>query len=87
LARFEVYVSPRSSRPGPDGRHGGVPRLRLSAPASEGRANAEAERALSDLIGVKVRLVGGGRSRTKTFEADIGREPLSDRLGAVFGEP
>jgi uncharacterized protein YggU (UPF0235/DUF167 family) len=87
MARFEVYVAPRSSRPGPDGRHGGVPRLRLSAPPAEGRANAEAERVLSALIGVKVRLVGGGRARTKTFEADIERKALTDKLGTVFGEP
>ena len=82
--RFEVHVVPRSPRPGPDGRHDGVPRLRVSAPPDGGRANEEVERLLGELLGCRVRVVGGRRSRRKLLEADA--DP-SGGLSRAFGPP
>jgi uncharacterized protein YggU (UPF0235/DUF167 family) len=86
VARFDVYVVPRSTRAGPDGRYAGHPRLRVRAPATDGRANAEAERTLRSLLGARVALKSGGRSRHKTFEIDMNEQALEDRLRAVFGD-
>lgn len=76
---------PGSHRPGPDGRHGGLARIRVKAPPTDGRANAEAERILSDALGIRVRLVAGGRARRKTFEAEATKAALDSLLGRVFG--
>jgi uncharacterized protein YggU (UPF0235/DUF167 family) len=86
LARFDVHVVPGSRRPGPDGRYGGLPRVRVKAPATDGRANAEAERVLADLLKTTVRLVAGARSRRKTFEAAGSRYALDARIRGVFGD-
>ena len=85
MSRFEVYVVPLSSNPGPDGRHGGLPRLRVKSPPTGGRANGEAEKTLSDLLRVRVRLVAGGRSRRKVFEADETKSVMDLRLVKAFG--
>lgn len=45
--------------------------VRVAAPATEGRANEEARRALADAFGVRlpeVVLVRGSKSRSKTFD-------------------
>ena len=84
MARFEVHVVPHAKRPGPYGWHGGLPRLRVSSPASDGLANAEAERLLSDLLRVRVRLVGGTRSRRKRFDVDLDADDLDRRLRDAF---
>ena len=87
MPRFDVYVVPRSKRPGPDGRHNGVPRLRVTSPPTDGRANSEAERSLSELLGSRVRLTGGGRSRRKTFEIErLPSSDLEDLLRQTFGD-
>lgn len=85
MSIFEVHVVPRAKAAGPYGRHGGLVRLRVASPASDGRANAEAERVLTELIGSQVRLVGGQRSRRKRFAVDLDQASLDARLRAVFG--
>jgi uncharacterized protein YggU (UPF0235/DUF167 family) len=85
MARFEVHVVAGAKRPGPYGWHGGLPRLRVSSPASDGRANAEAEKLLSEIIGARVELIGGMRSRRKRFEVDLASEQLETRLRLAFG--
>lgn len=85
MTRFVVHVVPRASRSGPSGTYDGVPRLRVKAPPADGKANAEAEAVLSKLLGARVRLSGGGRSRRKTFEIDLPRPTLDGRLRKVFG--
>lgn len=86
MTRFEVYVAPRSARPGPAGRHDGVPRLRVTSPPSDGRANAEAEKRLSEILGAPVRLVGGSRWKRKTFDTELAAADLDARLVALFHE-
>jgi uncharacterized protein YggU (UPF0235/DUF167 family) len=83
--RFDVYVVPRSSRPGPDGRFDGLPRVRVRSAPEDGKANAEVERVLRKVLGGPVRLVGGGRSRRKSLESDLPAAELAARLKAAFG--
>ena len=85
MARFEVHVVPHAKRAGPYGRHGGLPRLRVSSPASDGLANEEAERLLTALVGVRVHLVGGARSRRKRFDVELSDDELERRLTDAFG--
>jgi uncharacterized protein YggU (UPF0235/DUF167 family) len=84
-ALFDVHVVPSSSRTGPDGMYDGVPRLRVKAPPTESRANAEAEKTLGRLLGTRVTLVRGTRNRRKTFSADLPSSELGRRLRALFG--
>jgi uncharacterized protein YggU (UPF0235/DUF167 family) len=84
VAVFEVHVVPHAKRAGPYGWHGGLPRLRVSSPASDGLANAEAERLLSDLVGARVRLTGGARSRRKRFDVELEAAELDRRLRVAF---
>jgi uncharacterized protein YggU (UPF0235/DUF167 family) len=83
-SRFDVYLVPGSSRPGPDGTFDGRPRLRVRASPTKGRANQEAERVLSRLLKAPVTLVGGSRSRRKTFETDLAPGELALRMASVF---
>ncbi len=85
MARFVIHVVPRSSRAGPDGRHGALPRLRLAAPPTDGRANTEAERVLSDLLQARVTIVAGVRSRRKTLEVALAEDELKRRIEKLFG--
>jgi uncharacterized protein YggU (UPF0235/DUF167 family) len=85
-SRFQVYVVPRSSKPGPDGRHDGLPRIRVKSPPTGGRANEEAERALGELLATRVTLVAGAGSRRKTFEAAQPKAVLQARIRSIFGD-
>ena len=84
--KFVVHVVPGSKQRGVAGMHGRVPKLRVTAPPVDGRANKEAEKLLSEIVGCDVRLVAGARSRTKTFEADLPRKALDQKLRTLFDE-
>ena len=84
MTRLTVHVVPGSSKPGPDGRHGELPRLRVRSQPTDGRANAEAERLLAKLYRARVSLVSGTRSRRKTFEVDVGS--IEERSREIFGD-
>lgn len=64
----------------------GIPRLRVEAPPSEGRAKAGAQKVLTKLLGLPVRLVGGAQSRRKRFEADRRGAMLEAKLRDVFAD-
>jgi hypothetical protein len=87
VTRFDVFIVPRSNNPGPHGRHGGLPRLRVKAPPVDGKANAEAERMLTELLDARCTLVRGAQSRKKTFEVDLEPAELDVRLDSCFGWP
>jgi uncharacterized protein len=60
---------------------GGRLRVRVAAPAVEGKANAELERFLADVFGVRrtaVAVVRGGRGREKTVRIDGVEGPPPD---------
>ena len=83
--RFAVHVVPRSAHSGPYGRHGGLPRLRVRATPTDGAANDEATDVLAKVLGCRVELVRGARSRIKTFETDLESKDLHERLRQIFG--
>ena len=83
-----VRVTPGARRSGVVDATGDRLRLRVTAPASEGRANEEVRRLLASRFGVRpaaVSLVRGARSREKTLLVGGVHEPpgeLRDGTGA-----
>ena len=90
MAVVTVRVQPRSAseRIGPYA--DGILALRVTRPAADGQANEAARRLLARALDAPpstIRLVSGGRSRTKRFEASgLGEAELARRL-ARFGPP
>jgi uncharacterized protein (TIGR00251 family) len=71
--RFAVRLTPRSSSNAVDGVHEGTLRIRVTAPAVEGAANAALVNLLAQELGVArrdVRIVAGGSSRQKLVVVD-----------------
>lgn len=71
--RLRLRVSPRASRPGIAGRHGEAWKIRVSALAENGRANAAVLALLADVLGVsraQLELVSGGTTRDKVVEVE-----------------
>ncbi len=65
---LELHVQPGAKRTEVAGMHGGRIKIRLAAPASEGRANEALVEFLADAFGVArrdVRILSGMRSRDK----------------------
>ena len=65
---LELHVQPGASRSEFAGEHGGRLKVRLAAPAAEGRANSELVEFLADYFGVpkrNVRISAGLKSRRK----------------------
>jgi uncharacterized protein len=88
--RFRVRVHPGARRNAVGGRHGTdeVPALvvRVTAPATDGRANTAVVEALAGAFGVRprcVRLVAGATARTKVVEVDGIEAGDLDRLMAT----
>lgn len=68
---FAVRVVPRASRDEIEGEYGGAVKVRLTAPPVEDRANEALCRLLAGRLNVPVaavRIVAGGKSRTKRIE-------------------
>ena len=71
--RFAVRLTPRSSSNRVDGVIDGVLRIRVTAPAVEGAANAALVNLLADVLGVgrrDVRIVAGATGRRKLVVVD-----------------
>ena len=71
--RFAVRLAPRSSSNAIDDVVDGVLRIRVTAPAVEGAANAALISLLADVLGVArrdVRIVAGATSRQKLVVVD-----------------
>jgi uncharacterized protein len=69
-ARIRIRVSAGARRPGVVGRYGEGWKVRVAAPAEDGRANAELRRHLADALGVRltqVRIVAGPGARDKVI--------------------
>ena len=84
-ATVSVRVVPRSTKEGVAGFEGGVVRIRLNAPAVEGKANDALVRFLAKAVGVprsRITLVTGERGRSKIVRvAGVTREALMAALG------
>ena len=69
-ARIQVRVSPGARRPGIVGRHGEGWRVRVAAPAQDGRANSELRGRLAEALRVRpaqVTIVAGAGGRDKVI--------------------
>jgi len=70
---------------GPDGRR----KVKIAAPATEGRANAALVKFVAATLGVPqraVRVVRGLSGRDKVLEVDVAAGEIEDRLGAADKE-
>lgn len=89
--RVQVHVRPNVSRAGVGGVHDGALVVRVSEPASGGRATEAALRALSEALGVprsSIALVHGGTSRRKLIEVTVteaGQQPLTELIARLSG--
>lgn len=59
---------------------GSFPRISLESPASQGRANRELVRRLSEILGRDVGIVSGHRSRRKKIAVNLEKEEVVERL-------
>lgn len=67
---INLYVQPRASKDQIDGLHGGALKVRITAPPTEGKANAHLLRYVARLFKVKssqVKIVRGETGRSKTL--------------------
>jgi len=86
---LSVWVTPGARRSGLAGEADGRLRLRLAAPAHEGRANAELVRYVAELFGVprrQVAITAGASGRRKLLQVrgitiDEARRALGPREG------
>ena len=79
---LDVHAQPGAKRSGIAGLHGERLKVRIAAPAVDGRANEALERYLAECLGVPrtvVRVVKGDRSRDKRVAVDA-PDAAPDRL-------
>ena len=85
VARLAVRVTPRASRDAIGDFRDGVLAVRVTAPPTDGEANAAVARLLARALGLPGRdivLVSGATARAKRFEVPLTDEELARRLGA-----
>lgn len=83
LLTLVLRVQPNASRTEFAGYHGGYPKIRVAAPAVEGRANSlflDFLKKKFDLRGGQVIITRGSRGRTKTIEISNQGQTLLVRL-------
>lgn len=90
LTRVRLRVAPGAARAGVVGRHGDAWKVRVTAPAEGGRANAAVVRLLAETFALPraaVTLVSGHSGRDKIVEV-AGVEPneVDRRLSSVTGK-
>jgi len=87
--KLEVKVIPGSSRTGVAGWLGDALKVRVTAPAERGKANAAVEATVAEAIGVSracVRVVAGKTSPRKVVEiTGLSEAEVHDRLAAARG--
>lgn len=83
--RLTVRVTPRASRDAVGERDAaGVLHVRVTAPPTDGAANAAVSRLLAKALALPARdivLVSGATSRTKTFDLPLDEATFGARLG------
>jgi hypothetical protein len=87
-AILKIHVQPGARRTGWAGRHGDALRLRISARAADGEANAACVAFLAEVAGVPrsaVALLQGARSRDKLFRIEGISLPRARTLLEVCG--
>jgi uncharacterized protein (TIGR00251 family) len=88
--RVRLRVAPGATRAGIVGRHGDAWKVRVAAPAEDGRANDAVVRLLAETLSVPraaVTLVSGHGARDKIVElAGVEPEQIERRLSAAAGK-
>lgn len=88
---IRVFCQPRAARSAVVGLHGGAVKVKVQAPALEGRANAALEALLAAVLGVpraSVHLTAGEHSRFKRVHvAGLGAGDVATRLAAGVEAP
>ena len=86
-----LHVQPGARREGPAGLHGDRLRLRVAAPAVDGRANARVVELVAELFGLarsEVTIVSGETSRSKDVSlAGIDRDAARARVEGWIARP
>jgi hypothetical protein len=88
-ASLRVRAQPGARRSGFAGFWNGVPRIAVTAPPEDGRANDEIAREIARLFGLRASAVtqtGGAKSRAKTFRLECAAEVVLARLRALRAE-
>lgn len=82
--KLEIRLTPHASRDEVIGRtEDGRFRVKVQSPPVEGAANRNLIRFLSDRLGIsksKIRMVGGEKSRDKTFEIEGNEDDIVRRM-------
>ena len=84
--KLDVQISANAPRNEIVGWHGGRLKIKVKAPAVEGKANAELLRFLAETLGVRanaLRIVRGETARLKTIEVAGVEEAVRERLAMV----
>lgn len=88
---MDVFVQPRAVREGVVGTHGDALKLKVRAPARDGRANAAVRDMLARILDIptsRIELTSGHSSRNKRFRiADARPEEVAERLGSLLHAP
>ena len=88
--RLRLRVSPGATRAGVVGRYGQAWKVRVAAPADDGRANDAVVRLLAETLSVprdSVKLVSGERARDKIVElTGIDKAETEQRLSSALGK-
>lgn len=84
---FRLRVAPRARCSEMQGEHDGALKLRIAAPPVEGKANAECERFVAELLAVsasRVAISHGASSKSKlVLVSGLTRQELEQRLKAL----
>ncbi|MBA3980805.1 MAG: hypothetical protein C0462_09435 [Alcanivorax sp.] len=89
MTKLNIKVVPGASRTEIAGWMGDALRVRVAAPPEKGKANREAERLLSRVLGLpegSVRVTSGAASQWKVVEVQgLSRDQIIDKLGDMNG--
>lgn len=86
--RLTIRVQPGARRSGPAGRWNGLPRIAVSEPARDGRANEAVRRLVAELFGLapsRVEVLRGHSARTKVLRLALPHATAAERLERILG--
>lgn len=85
---FEIIVQPRAGRNQVAGQSEGALKIKIAAPPVRGRANAECERFLAGLLGVRradIEIVSGTTARRKLIRVRrLSGAALAEKMNSVL---
>ncbi len=79
MARFKVKAIPNAKKNAVVGRYGDAVKIKIAAPANDGKANSELTEFLAGLLSLRksdISIISGESSRDKIIEANISKEDI-----------